>query len=151
MAAKRQEVTKAVASGWLRVIAASAILRHRWIAKGLYSRCAVVRRRIFQCSYGLQRDRAWSKLRRMSLWTNPENVQNLSSSAARSLPRCYSLRILTRFEFGYGTCNREFVQKFRLSQMWFPSLVCFVPSAIPYFLKEISAGGSQGHFGGWIF
>jgi hypothetical protein len=99
------------------VIVASAILRrrHRWIAKGLYSRCAVVRRRIFPCSYGLQRDRAWSELRRMSLWTNPENAQNLSSSAARSLPRCYSLRILTRFEFGCGSRNRGFSQRRRKS------------------------------------
>lgn len=44
-----------------------------------------------------------------------DNAQNLSSSAARSLPRCYSLRILTRFEFGCGSRNRGFSQRRRKS------------------------------------
>ncbi len=58
----------------------------RWISRGPCIRCVGSRRQIGSCSDGLRQDRAWSELRRTSPWTNPENVQNLSSSAARNLP-----------------------------------------------------------------
>ena len=61
----------------------------RSIGKGFCIRCVGFRRQIGSGSGGLRQDRAWSELRRTSPWTNPENVQNLSSSAARNLPRCF--------------------------------------------------------------